>query len=38
MFGPIIIDEYGGATIGTGKTQITVSPSGIVTIPSAAVK
>lgn len=37
-FGPITIDEYGGATIGTGETQITVSPSGTVTIPSAAVK
>lgn len=36
-FGPIVVQEDGSATIGTGDTQITISASGEVKIPSAAI-
>lgn len=37
-FGPIVVQEDGSATIGTGTTQITISATGEISIPSAAIK
>lgn len=37
-FGPIIVNKDGSSTIGSGETQITISTSGEITIPSAAIK
>lgn len=36
-FGPIVVQEDGSATIGSGDTQITISATGEVSIPSAAI-
>lgn len=36
-FGPIIVQEDGSATIGTGDTQIVISATGEVKIPAAAI-
>lgn len=36
-FGPLVIQEDGSATLGSGETQITISASGEVKIPSAAI-
>lgn len=35
--GPIVVNTDGSATIGTGETQITISASGEVKVPSAAI-
>lgn len=36
-FGPIVVNDDGSATIGTGETQITISEDGTVKIPSSAI-
>ena len=36
-FGPIVVQEDGSATIGTGETQITIDTNGVVKIPKAAI-
>lgn len=36
-FGPIVVQEDGSATIGTGETQITIDTDGVVKIPKAAI-
>ena len=36
-FGPLIVYEDGSATLGSGDTQITISASGEVKVPSAAI-
>lgn len=36
-FGPIIVQEDGSATIGTGDTQIVISSTGEIKIPAAAI-
>ena len=36
-FGPLVVYEDGSATLGSGDTQITISASGEVKIPSAAI-
>jgi hypothetical protein len=35
--GPIVVSTDGSATIGTGETQITISASGEVKVPSATI-
>ena len=36
-FGPLVVQEDGSATLGSGETQITISASGEVKIPSTAI-